>query len=297
MKNTKDAKVRDVTVNDVIKRYDGDTTNGSNSSLESDDDYLLEEVKKYKSLYDASNQDVDSSFEIHAVYGTTDYEMFSFIKGNRGINESQVNAIVNNIVNDTDLLRYKPIMVNRNMGVLDGQHRLLAAQKAGVTIWWNVAPDDINLLTIANLNNGNKWSPKNFVSLYAASNKKAYILFRKFYSDYKLSTSTALLLFGRQTMRSLREGTLHANDLLMYEEFAEALTDVRKYVYFAKFNRFADAFTRIYTHPEYDHKRMLTKLKQRKDAIIRMATVEDHMRMLEEIYNHKLSSDKKVRFF
>jgi len=297
MKNTKDAKVRDVTVNDVIKRYDGDTTNGSDSSLESDEDYLLEEVKKYKSLYDASNQDVDSSFEIHAVYGTTDYEMFSFIKGNRGINESQVNAIVNNIVNDTDLLRYKPIMVNRNMGVLDGQHRLLAAQKAGVTIWWNPAPDDINLLTIANLNNGNKWSPKNFVSLYAASNKKAYILFRKFYSDYKLSTSTALLLFGRQTMRSLREGTLHANDLLMYEEFAEALTDVRKYVYFAKFNRFADAFTRIYTHPEYDHKRMLTKLKQRKDAIIRMATVEDHMRMLEEIYNHKLSSDKKVRFF
>ena len=297
MKNTKDAKVRDVTVNDVIKRYDGDTTNGSDSSLESDEDYLLEEVKKYKSLYDASNQDVDSSFEIHAVYGTTDYEMFSFIKGNRGITESQVNAIVNNIVNDKDLLRYKPIMVNRNMGVLDGQHRLLAAQKAGVTIWWNPAPDDINLLTIANLNNGNKWSPKNFVSLYAASNKKAYILFRKFYSDYKLSTSTALLLFGRQTMRSLREGTLHANDLLMYEEFAEALTDVRKYVYFAKFNRFADAFTRIYTHPEYDHKRMLTKLKQRKDAIIRMATVEDHMRMLEEIYNHKLSSDKKVRFF
>ena len=287
MKNTKDAKVRDVTVNDVIKRYDGDTTNGSDSSLES-------EVNKYKSLYDAS---IDSGLEMHVVYGTTDYERFSFIKGNRGISESQVNAIVNNIVNDTDLLRYKPIMVNRNMGVLDGQHRLLAAQKAGVTIWWNPAPDDINLLTIANLNNGNKWSPKNFVSLYAASNKKAYILFRKFYSDYKLSTSTALLLFGRQTMRSLREGTLHANDLLMYEEFAEALTDVRKYVYFAKFNRFADAFTRIYTHPEYDHKRMLTKLKQRKDAIIRMATVEDHMRMLEEIYNHKLSSDKKVRFF
>ena len=287
MKNTKDAKVRDVTVNDVIKRYDGDTTNGSDSSLES-------EVNKYKSLYDAS---IDSGLEMNVVYGTTDYEKFSFIKGNRGISESQVNAIVNNIVNDTDLLRYNPILVNRNMGVLDGQHRLLAAQKAGVTIWWNVAPDDINLLTIANLNNGNKWSPKNFVSLYAASNKKAYILFRKFYSDYKLSTSTALLLFGRQTMRSLREGTLHANDLLMYEEFAEALTDVRKYVYFAKFNRFADAFTRIYTHPEYDHKRMLTKLKQRKDAIIRMATVEDHMRMLEEIYNHKLSSDKKVRFF
>ena len=56
MKNTKDAKVRDDIVDDVIKRYDGDTTNGSDSSLES-------EVKKYKSLYDASNKDVDSSLK------------------------------------------------------------------------------------------------------------------------------------------------------------------------------------------------------------------------------------------
>ena len=281
----------------------GDTTNGSDSTLES-------EVRKFKSglvpsdadyFYDKiqKNGDVgtDSSLEMHVVYGTTEYSKFNLIKGNRGITDAHVNAIVNNIVNDMDLLRYNPILVNKNMGVLDGQHRLLAAQKAGVHVWYNVAPDDINLVTIANLNNGNKWNPKNFVSLYAVSNKKAYALFKKFYDDYKFSASTALLLFGRQTMKSLREGTLHADDILMAEELAGALMDVREYVKFAKFNRFADAFMRIYTHPEYDHRRMLTKLIQRKDAIIRMATVEDHMRMLEEIYNHKLPSDKKVRFF
>jgi hypothetical protein len=297
MKSTESAKRRDDVIDDVIRKYDGDITNGSDSSLESDEDYLLEEVKKYKSLYDASNKDVDSSLKMHTVYGTTEYSKFSLIKGNRGITDAHVNAIVHNIVNDMDLLRYNPILVNKNMGVLDGQHRLLAAQKAGVHVWYNVAPDDINLVTIANLNNGNKWNPKNFVSLYAVSNKKAYALFKKFYDDYEFSTSTALLLFGRQTMKSLREGTLHADDLLMAEELAGALMDVREYVKFAKFNRFADAFTRIYTHPEYDHKRMLIKLRQRKDAIVRFATVEDHMRMLEEIYNHKLSSDRKVRFF
>jgi hypothetical protein len=125
----------------------------------------------------------------------------------------------------------------------------------------------------------------------------AFLVFQKFYKDYDLSASTALLLFGQQTMKSLREGTLHANDLLMAEELARALTDVRQYVKFAKFNRFADAFMRIYTHPDYEHKRMLIKLRQRKDEIKKLATVEDHMRMLEDIYNHKLSSTKKVRFF
>ena len=239
----------------------------------------------------------DGTLKVHISYGTTEYEKFSFIKGNRGITEAHVNDIVNNILNDTNLLRFKPIMVNSNMGVLDGQHRLLAAQKAGVDIWYNIAPDDINLVTIANLNNGNKWNPKNFVSLYAASNRVVYAVFQKFYEDYVLSASTALLLFGRQTMKSLRDGTLHANDLLMAEELAGALVDVKKYVKFAKFNRFADAFMRIYTHPEYDHERMLIKLRQRKDEIRKLSTVEDYMRMLEDIYNHKLSSTKKVRFF
>jgi hypothetical protein len=147
MKSTESAKRRDDVIGDVIRKYDGDTTNGSDSTLES-------EVRKFKSLYDASNAEVDSTLKMHISYGTTEYEKFNFIKGNRGITEAHVNSIVNNILNDTDLLRFKPIMVNSNMGVLDGQHRLLAAQKAGVDIWYNVAPDDINLVTIANLNNG-----------------------------------------------------------------------------------------------------------------------------------------------
>ena len=98
-------------------------------------------------------------------------------------------------------------------------------------------------------------------------------------------------------MKPLRDGTLKIIDILKSEEVANALMDVKKYVPFADYNRFANAFVRVFENKEYNHKRMLTKLRQRKDVIKKLATVEDYMRMLEDIYNHKLPITDKVRFF
>jgi hypothetical protein len=98
-------------------------------------------------------------------------------------------------------------------------------------------------------------------------------------------------------MKSLRNGTLKVVDILKAEEIADALMDVKKYVPFADYNRFASAFVRVFENKEYNHKRMLTKLRQRKDVIRKLATVEDYMRMLEDIYNHKLPVTDKIRFF
>ena len=100
--------------------------------------------------------------------------------------------------------------------------------------------------------------------MYATLGNIHYKAFEQFYRGYKLSVSTALLLFGNQTMATLRSGKLLATDVLGAEKVADALIDVQKYVKFAKYNRFTDAFMRVFRHPEYDHKRMMLKLKQRK---------------------------------
>ena len=75
------------------------------------------------------------------------------------------------------------------------------------------------------------------------------------------------------------------------------MIDVQKYVKFAKYNRFTDAFMRVFGHPEYDHKRMMLKLKQRKDTIKKLTSVNDFIRLLEGIYNYAMPSKSTVRFF
>ena len=60
------------------------------------------------------------------VYKTTDYGQFKNIEGNRGINLKHVNTLVTSIT-EKDL--QIPIIVDQNMRVVDGQHRLEAYKK------------------------------------------------------------------------------------------------------------------------------------------------------------------------
>ena len=240
----------------------------------------------------------DTTMKTHMVFGTMQYAKFSLIPGNRDISDSHINTLVEKIKNGENFLVYSPIMVDEQMRVLDGQHRLLAAKRAGVHIWYNIVKGSVNLDTIARINESQrKWQPSNFVHMYATLGNVHYKAFEQFYRGFKLSVSTGLLLFGSQTMSTLRNGKLEATDILHAEDMANALLDVQKYVTFAKYNRFASAFKRMFEHTEYDHKRMLAKLEQRKHTIKKLTTVPDYIRLLEGIYNYKLSDANKVRFF
>ena len=98
-------------------------------------------------------------------------------------------------------------------------------------------------------------------------------------------------------MKTLRSGDLQLVDLLYAEKMADALLDVQKYVKFATYNRFANAFKRVFEHEEYNHKRMMKKLEQRKHTIKKLTSVTDYIRLIEGIYNYNMHVDKKVRFF
>jgi len=240
----------------------------------------------------------DTTLKTHMIFATMQYTKFSLIPGNRDISENHIITLVEKIKNGENFLVYSPIMVDEQMRVLDGQHRLLAAKRAGVYIWYNIVKGNINLDTIARINESQrKWQPSNFVHMYAIMGNVHYKAFEQFYRGFKLSVSTGLLLFGSQTMSALRNGELEATDILHAEDTANALLDVQKYVTFAKYNRFASAFKRIFEHKDYDHKRMLLKLEQRKHTIKKLTTVPDYIRLLEGIYNYQLSDTNKIRFF
>jgi len=240
----------------------------------------------------------DVTLKTRVTLGTKLYSKFTLISGNRGVSEAHIEKLVAMIAANEDWLMFNPIIVDNDLRVLDGQHRLIAAQKANVHIWYNIRSKKTSLEVVARINDCQKsWTPDDFVFMYSALGNVHYKAFWEFYKGYGLSPSTGLLLFGNQSMKSLRDGTLKIIDILKSEEVANALMDVKKYVPFADYNRFANAFVRVFENKEYNHKRMLTKLRQRKDVIKKLATVEDYMRMLEDIYNHKLPITDKVRFF
>ena len=57
------------------------------------------------------------------IYKTTNYSIFSFLQGNRSV--SKKNSLVKSI-QKIDLTMYKPILVDSEFRIIDGQHRFFA---------------------------------------------------------------------------------------------------------------------------------------------------------------------------
>jgi len=84
------------------------------------------------------------------IQSTTNYSIFTSITSNREVNEAHVKALMKSI-QENNLLSINPIMVNTEFGVIDGQHRLEAAERLSERIYYIVS-DKVSKADISVLN-------------------------------------------------------------------------------------------------------------------------------------------------
>ena len=143
------------------------------------------------------------------VFETSDYGQFKILDGNRTINKSQVDGLVNSI----NEVGYQPIpiLVNEKMEVIDGQHRLRAVERLGIPIYFIIKPgagaDEVIQL---NLRRGN-WTVYDFIGFYANNGNQNYIKLNEYAMRFQNVgiTDIAMCLSGsksRNIQRPLREG-------------------------------------------------------------------------------------------
>lgn len=124
---------------------------------------------------------------------TMDYERFKFLNFNRkAINQGHVRKLMESI-KARNLLHLRPIDVNKDMEVLDGQHRLIAAKSLGVEIHYNVVEDasssDIILMNVQ-LN----WNNEDRLNYFVKNNFPEYVKLQSFMSESGLALKIALAL-------------------------------------------------------------------------------------------------------
>ena len=118
---------------------------------------------------------------VGTIYETTDYDAFSFLHFNRNAKPRK------------DLLDalekygrfFEPIIVNEDLEVLDGQHRLLSAKLKETPISFYVVDDATAKQVIKSVNTERKsWSMREYVDFYARLGDENYsILKRNLESD------------------------------------------------------------------------------------------------------------------
>ena len=238
---------------------------------------------------------------VNHIYGSFDYSKFHLIYGNRKLKRTKVIKLRDEIKQNNRISSY-PIIVNSNFQIIDGQHRFVALVELGLEIQY-VVDDTFDIKGIAKSNTmPDKWKSDNYLSAYRELGIADYETFANFMETYDTNFTVTLVLFhGKFTgglYRDFAEGKFKSTNLKRAIKWITEVQDFKKYIQdIHKDRHFVRAILNCFVHPDYNHKRMINKMKLRGHLMTKSTSRIDYLRQLEAMYNWHAPEDKKVRFF
>jgi hypothetical protein len=235
---------------------------------------------------------------------TRDYNLFVFKADNRDADDKGHIERLADSMRRNGFIKSKAISVKKDPNgskllVMDGQNRLLAAQKAQVAVWYNI-DNEISDEMLPDLQIAKKWLPKDYLKHFVVNNNKNYIelsRLHRLYPSVSITTIVLLLIGGRSadSYRKLFEtGKLkitHPALAIQTLEMAEEMDKLYKHNWLAS-RTFLTTYMAILMLPDYDHKMMLHKLKYRSEEFTQMLSDEGYIKMFDKIYNYASRTNK-----
>jgi hypothetical protein len=235
------------------------------------------------------------------IYQTKNYDKFNFLKENREINSNHINRLCDSI-SKNNKLHLKPIIVNENYEVIDGQHRLTAAKKLDVPIYYQIDKSH-NLKDIINLNvNQERWRFEDYLNFWVMEGKTDYIKLYEFWKETEFTLSIALrwMGVGGHALTYFREGKykfsvsheildalFHTKNLLKFLNEKGILE--KRFNFSAAFHKAAKKF---FLSPFVDANRFFNRLKVAYHLITYHAKADNYLEMLVKVYNYDVRQNK-----
>ena len=241
------------------------------------------------------------------IYETSDYGIFTIRDDNRdtrfyadGIDPDHVKKIADS-VRLNNMLSINPILVNESLEVIDGQHRLRAAQECGVSIFYIIDPNiTANDMLQLNINRRN-WDSHDKLNFYRKNGKESYQKLYEFIQKYKISLRLGLLLTdanrgaGRQ---GFDNGTFQFNMELTALNFETCIRTLNKLRAIIPVNkhletaRFWQPLLKLVTHPEFNSEHWLSKIEMHPEKFSIKATQKQYFDSFKYVYNYKTQRNK-----
>lgn len=234
------------------------------------------------------------------IFKTTDYRMFKTHPRNRVINYNLVNNLQISI-KSKNLLHYRPLLVTSDFVVLDGQHRLKAAEMLSVPIFYQVVDDADAEMIIIKLNATSRpWSTLDHVNFFR--DNEHYRKLVSFATGFSLSVPAALSFFACDMTGLSKKGKLFKEGLFKYPEddsFQTKCADcyTRLFNELFKFNipkikhykskGFIRAFVAICKCPLIDLEVLIKKIPHCLHLWIPYGNVEGSLKVILSVYNFR----------
>jgi|ERR1700690_461006 len=226
---------------------------------------------------------------------TNNHDMFIFREDNRArIDQAHVRKIKDSI-SSRNMLELKPISVNSQMEIIDGQHRLLAAKDLGLPVYYTVEhtlrPEDIVLLNI-----NKSWTNDDFFNYYCKNGNEEYLKLKNFLQENNIPLKVAL---------SLSLGMIHSShhdfkigkykfelkgkkkDIDICWETIEFIKKMNGYSAYTRSGKFWKALIKLVTHHHFEEEIWKKNLHRMIEKMRPCTNTDAYLECFMQIYNWK----------
>jgi hypothetical protein len=221
---------------------------------------------------------------------TRDYSKFKFLKTNRGINNGTVVKITKSI-KEWGIIPGRPVLVDGDYNIIDGQHRFMAIKGLGHPIPYEVINGDVIAKTMALNANQSQWRLVDYMRSYSEQGIECYRRFLKFEEKYKFGISASIVLcFGFKAISAdIRKGKVfdfidRSEDIAI---FIESFQDVS----YNKTKPFIIAIALLFIKSN-ESQRELVKTNILK--VPQFSNYSDYMVAFENIINYRKRGTNKI---
>jgi len=227
------------------------------------------------------------------------HAIFRFSEFNRAIDEKHLENLVN-AISAKNLLKHYPILVNRDMVVIDGQHRVKAAEILGLRIYYQIVddmsvPDVIEIADIPK-----RWTLIDHCRHWVARGNEHYKAIWDFHMKYSWMPFNLITKYTVQNTpdmtwaQAFRRGFAVSSALPRLEMLANRAYDFKPYLRTYKSQNFIYALSALADIPNYSHERMLARIEYQSTRLVPCATTRQYLELLASIYNTRTHADNLI---
>lgn len=231
---------------------------------------------------------------------TLDHKRFKLDLANRPIDQRHLAKLIK-AIKRKNLLHLYPIIVRRDFFVIDGQHRVKAAEALGLPVYYIIS-DQMGIQDASLVNDSTKgWTLYDYLHHWTMLGVSSYKTLKEFHernSWLPINVAARLICSrgGAQWRTDFNNGIFVADQVELAERVVLMLRDFKKYIDFYADKRFVVAIRGLAQNPNYNHGRMMKKMDYLHMRLIKQPDTESYYPVITEIYNYRTPEENRVQF-
>ena len=225
------------------------------------------------------------------VHTTKDYSMFKTIEGNRQKNELHLNRLKKSM---SENYLFTIIIVNEKYQIIDGQHRFEIIKEFKLPLNYIICKG-YGLQEVHILNQTSKtWNSDDYLEGYCRLNYPHYLKYAQFKKRYGFGHRECFAILtdsaspvGAFSTHKFYEGKFQIKNYEKSCEVADKIEIISPYYADYKKRSFVNAMLKLFKNKNFEFTEFIQKLKNQPTALIKCATSEQYILLIEEIYNYR----------